>query len=143
MKDHIQFIMGKLQPEHLLFLFLFKDGWDSISFPFIFYEGVRKNAAEEAIRLELKEYIVITAGVMMYDVLRFCVMIPPKIAVQDYDIRVGRDKVAANYRLMPSWGPLSKIPKGIGRLPASARFDMKKRTMKPKKTSNFPDAEGW
>ncbi|KFY92712.1 hypothetical protein V498_04791 [Pseudogymnoascus sp. VKM F-4517 (FW-2822)] len=146
-KDYIEYIMGPIKPEHILFLF--KDSWDAVSFPFLFHEGVRKKATEEAIRVELKRYITITAGVLVYDIFRFCLQIPSKIPAENYDIRAGRDKVAANYRMMPTWGPLSEVNKGIGRLPASARFDMKERVTKSKKTSsnvktsNLPDAEGW
>lgn len=140
-KDHVDFIISKITPDHMLYLF--KDGWDAISFNLIFHDGIRANAAEDKLRLELKEFIITAGAVLLYDVFQFCFQIPTKTAIGDFNHRQGRKEVAANYAKAPTEEPLARFSKSLGRLPAAPLFEMKKKVVKAKIAADLPDAEGW
>lgn len=124
-------------------LFLFKDSWGAVSFPFIFHDRVRENAKEDKLRLELKKFAVIATSAPLYDFYLFCLQVPLNRDPATHNTRTGRKQVAANYLRTPTWGPLARMGKSVGQLPTSARIEMKKKVTRSKIVSNLPDPTGW
>jgi hypothetical protein len=120
-REELEYIITKLEPEHILYVF--RDGFKSISFEFLYHDGIRADHVEDELRLELKMFATLATAMFVHDTIHLCLRIRSDEAALTHDMKVGRSAVAQNYIKTPTWGPLKKVGKDLGQLPAATKFE--------------------
>jgi hypothetical protein len=139
-REQLEFIITKLKPENILYVF--RDGFKSISFEFLYHDGIRADHVEDELRLELKMFSTMATAILVHDTIHLCLRIRSDEAALTHDMKVGRSAVAKNYTKTPTCGPLKKVGKDLGRLPAAAKFESRTRSSKGAKVNPPMAPEG-
>ncbi|KFY02792.1 hypothetical protein O988_01907 [Pseudogymnoascus sp. VKM F-3808] len=93
-REQLEFIVTKLQPEHILYVF--RDGFRSISFEYLYHDGIRADHVEDELRLELKMFATLATAMLVHDTIHLCLRIRSDEAALTHDMKVGRKAVAKN-----------------------------------------------
>lgn len=126
-----QLYIRSLVTEDMLY-YIFSTQFESVSFPFIFHRGVRRIAAEEAIRRDLYLFTTFVAGTLIYDTYRLCLQMDAKkpTLIHD-DIPLAHDMVLINYKTMVLFSPLGDTPRNLEALPANPELLLNVQGWKP------------
>ncbi|OBT52620.1 hypothetical protein VE04_06869 [Pseudogymnoascus sp. 24MN13] len=113
--------------------YLFLAQFRSISFPFIFHRGIRRIAAEEALRRDLHIFTTFVARTLIYDTYRLCLQMDARepTLVRD-DSLISHEAVLLNYKAMVLFSPLGHMSGTLETLPANPELLLKYQGWKPK-----------
>ncbi|KFY86069.1 hypothetical protein V500_07891 [Pseudogymnoascus sp. VKM F-4518 (FW-2643)] len=126
-----QLYIRSLVTEDIVY-YIFSTQFESVSFPFIFHRGIRRIAAEEAIRRDLYTFTTFVAGTLIYDTYRLCLQMDARkpTLIHD-DIPLAHDIVRINYKTMVRFSPLGDTPKKLEDLPANPELLLNIQSWKP------------
>lgn len=90
-RAQLEFIVTKLEPEHILYVF--RDGFKSVSFELLYHDGIRANHVEDELRLELKMFATMATAMLVHDTIHFCLRIRSDEAALSHEMKTGHKEM--------------------------------------------------